>query len=49
MTILERLRRRMRRRDVPDLYPVTGYYQAVMPTKKWPLSGELNDREGMGF
>lgn len=34
VTILDRIRRRFRKRVTPDLFRVTGYEQPVYPTKK---------------
>lgn len=33
VTILERIRRRFRRRETPDVFPTVGYYSPVYPGK----------------
>lgn len=34
VTILEQIRQRFRKKVVPDLYRVTGFEQAIFPSKK---------------
>jgi hypothetical protein len=34
MTIMDRIRRRLAKRDTPDIYPIVDYWPPVYPTKK---------------
>lgn len=33
-TLVERLKKRFRKRDIPDVFPIVDYYPAVYPSKK---------------
>ena len=33
-TLMERIRRRFRKKEKPDVFPIVDYYPAIYPTKK---------------
>ena len=33
-TLIERIRKRLKKRELPDVFPIVDYYPAIYPNKK---------------